>query len=48
VKGMGKSSFTYKAAKTPKGQPQLDIVLPKEWLKQGAPVLYETSLNPKR
>jgi hypothetical protein len=48
LKGMGKSSFTFKAAKTQKGQPQLDVVLPKDWLKQGAPVLYETSLNPKR
>ena len=48
LKGMGKSSFTFKAAKTQKGQPQLDVVLPKEWLKQGAPVLYETSLSPRR
>jgi len=48
LKGMGKSSFTFKSAKTQKGQPQLDIALPKEWLKQGAPVLYETSLNPRR
>ena len=48
LKRMGKSSFTFKAANTQKGQPQLDIELPKDWLKQGAPVLYETSLNPRR
>ena len=45
---LGKTSLRFKASTTQKGQPQLDIELPREWLKQGAPVLYETSLNPKR
>jgi len=45
---LGKGSLKFKAATTQKGVPQLDIELPREWLKQGAPVLYETSLNPKR
>jgi hypothetical protein len=44
---LGKSSFRFKAAANQKGQPQLDIELPREWLKQGAPVLYEASLNSK-
>ena len=44
---LGKSSFRYKAATSQKGQPQLEIELPRDWLKQGDPVLYETSLNPK-
>ena len=44
---LGKSSFKFKTATTKKGELQLDIELPREWLKQGAPVLYETSLNPK-
>jgi hypothetical protein len=48
LKGLGKTSLRFKAATTRKGQPQLDIELPRDWLKQGAPVLYETSLNPKR
>ena len=47
LQGLGKSSFRFKRAANPKGQPQLDIELPREWLKQGAPVLYEASLNPK-
>lgn len=46
LKGLGKSSFRFKAAANQKGQPQLDIELPREWLKQDAAVLYETSLNP--
>ena len=45
---LGKGSFKFKAAANQKGQPQLDIALPPTWLKQGDPVLYETSLNPKR
>jgi hypothetical protein len=44
---MGKSPFRFKARKSGKGEPQLDIELPREWLKQGAPVLYEASLNPR-
>ena len=48
LKGMGKTSLRFKAATTKEGEPQLDIELPKDWLKQGAPVLYETSLNPRR
>jgi hypothetical protein len=47
LKGLGKSSFQYKAGPDKKGQPQLDIELPRGWLKQGDPVLYETSLNPR-
>lgn len=45
---MGKASLRFKAATTKKGEPQLDIELPKDWLKQGVPVLYETSLTPRR
>jgi hypothetical protein len=45
---MGKTSLRFKATTTKKGQPQLDIELPRDWLEQGAPVLYETSLNPRR
>ncbi len=44
----GKTSLKFKAATTQKGQPQLDIELPRDWLKQDVPVMYETSLNPKR
>ena len=43
---LGKGSFKFKAAANKKGQPQLDIELPRDWLKQHAPVLYEASLNP--
>ena len=43
--GLGKSSFKFKAGTNQKGQPQLDITLPPEWLKEGAAVLYETRLN---
>ena len=43
---LGKSSFKYKVATNQKGMPQMEIELPREWLRQGAPVLYETSLNP--
>jgi hypothetical protein len=43
---LGKTSFRFKTTSTQKGQPQLDIELPREWLKQGDPVLYETSLSP--
>lgn len=48
LEGLGKSSFRFKAAANQKGTPQLDIELPRQWLKQGDPVLYETSLNPKK
>ena len=44
---LGKSAFRFKSGSNQKGQPQLEIELPREWLKQGAPVLYETSLNPR-
>ena len=44
---LGKGSFKFKAAANKKGEPQLDIELPRDWLKQNAPVLYETSLNPR-
>lgn len=44
---LGRSSFRFKAGTDKKGQPQLDLELPREWLKQDAPVLYETSLNRK-
>jgi hypothetical protein len=44
---LGKSAFRYRNAPNKKGQPQLDLELPREWLKQDAPVLYEASLNPK-
>jgi hypothetical protein len=47
LKGLGKTSFRFKTSSSQKGQPQLDIELPREWLKQGNPVLYETSLNPR-
>ena len=42
---LGKGTFKFKAAANQKGQPQLDIELPRNWLKQGDPVLYETSLS---
>jgi hypothetical protein len=45
---LGKTSFRYKRAPNKKGEPQLDLELPRGWLKQGDPVLYEASLNPKR
>ena len=48
LQGLGKSSLRFKAAANQKGTPQLDIELPRTWLKQGDPVLYETSLNPKK
>jgi hypothetical protein len=44
---LGKGTFKFKAAANKKGEPQLDLELPRDWLKQGAPVLYETSLNPR-
>jgi hypothetical protein len=44
---LGKSPLRFKSGTDKKGQPQLDLELPPEWLKQGAPVLYETSLNRK-
>ena len=47
LKGLGKTAFRFKTSANQKGQPQLDIELPREWLKQGDPVLYETSLNPR-
>jgi hypothetical protein len=47
LKRLGKSSFKFKSAANKKGEPQLDIELPREWLKHDAPVLYETSLNRK-
>jgi hypothetical protein len=46
LKGLGKSSFRFKSATNAKGQPQLDIELPCDWLKEGEAVLYETSLSP--
>jgi hypothetical protein len=47
LKGLGKTSFKFKTSSSQKGLPQLEIELPRDWLKQGDPVLYETSLNPK-
>lgn len=47
LKRLGKSSFKFKSTTDRKGQPQLDIELPREWLKQDAQVLYETSVNRK-
>jgi hypothetical protein len=47
LKGLGKTSFKFKTSSNQKGQPQLDIEMPRDWMKQGEPVLYETSLNPK-
>jgi hypothetical protein len=44
---LGKSSLRYRNAPNKKGEPQLELELPREWLRQGAPVLYEASLNPK-
>ena len=45
---LGKASLRYKRAPNKKGEQQLDLELPRDWLKQGDPVLYEASLNPKR
>jgi hypothetical protein len=47
LKALGKTSLRFRSASNHKGQPQLEIELPREWLKQGDPVLYETSLNPR-
>lgn len=47
LQGLGKSSFRFRSAANQKGQPQLDIELPRDWLKESAPVLYEASLNPR-
>lgn len=44
---LGSSPFRFKTGTDKKGQPQLDLELPREWLKQGAPVLYEATLNRK-
>jgi hypothetical protein len=42
---LGKGAFRFKMAPNAKQEPQLDIELPKDWLRQGAPVLYETTLK---
>ena len=44
---LGKGSFRFKTAPDAKGQPQMQIELPRDWLKQGDPILYEASLNPR-
>lgn len=44
---LGKGSFRFKTAPNAKGQPQLEITLPRDWLKQGDPILYESSLSPR-
>jgi hypothetical protein len=44
---LGKGSFLFKTAPNAKGLPQMAIELPRDWLKQGDPILYETSLNPR-
>ena len=48
LQGLGKSALRFKTGANPKGLPQLEIELPRDWLKQGDPVLYETSLNPRQ
>lgn len=48
LKGLGSSPFKFKRAANAKGDAQLDLELPRTWLKQGDPVLYEASLNPKK
>jgi len=47
LKGLGSSSFTFRTGTSQKGEPQLDLELARQWLKQDAPVLYEASLNPR-
>ena len=47
MKGLGKSAFRFKATTNQKGQPQLDIELPRNWQDPRTPVLYETSLFPR-
>lgn len=42
---LGESAFRFKLAASPKRT--LDFELPRDWLKQGTPVLYETRLSPK-
>jgi hypothetical protein len=44
---LGETSCRFRLSSNAKGQPQLEIELPREWLKQGDAVLYETSLNPR-
>lgn len=47
LEGLGQTPFRFKLTSDSKGQAQLDIELPRDWLKQGAPILYATSLNPR-
>jgi hypothetical protein len=42
---LGKGSFRFKTAPNAKGLPQMEIALPRDWLKQGDPILYETALT---
>lgn len=44
---LGESSCKFRLTSNAKGQAQLEIELPREWLKQGDSILYETSLNLK-
>lgn len=44
---LGETSCRFRLISNAKGQAQLEIELPREWLKQGDSVLYETSLNPR-
>ena len=47
LEGLGESSFHWKRGSSSKGLAQLEIELPRDWQKQGDPVLYEAVLNPK-
>jgi hypothetical protein len=47
LEGLGESALRFKLGSTSSGKPQLEIALPKDWQKQGDPVLYEALLNPK-
>jgi hypothetical protein len=47
LEGLGVSALRFERKASSKGEPQLLITLPRDWQKQGDPVLYEAILDPR-
>ena len=45
LEGLGETSFRWRVTSDANGKAKLEMELPRDWLKEGAPVLYETSLS---
>ena len=48
LEGLGESALRFKQSANSKGEAQLEIALPRDWQKQGDPVLYESILKSPR